>query len=346
MADFQQIVTGLKANYIIVIENDLHYEENVNVVLVKYCELSEFKRERLTTSLNNIGKIDSVELLEAFRKGYSQLVHNAELKAALLPDDLPEYLKAIQGEGLITEPLSENLKLICADPTVNELLLRNGIFTLGDNRYDILLNEFSQIPGVEITFYRSKPVPAEMEQFLGEIKHGLQNTGSAFYIAVIDKMLGEGQEESGKAFIEQDLIPLNKTNELKSLAFLFTSQANMTQPGTFGSYFIREVEKGGNDLITVIAGYLTDSAYATVFKSFNDDYLSSTENAFEIALRNQQNVKHVINKSISEGISPFDSLKAWFDQIVQYNIENRHIDSISYYSALTIHLKGFLLSTK
>ena len=335
MADFYQIITGLKANYVVLIENDLHYETNSNIVIAKYCQLSEFKRERLMATLTALGKADTVDLIEKFRADFDKLNHNDETKAALIPDDLAEYLKTVEGTEILTEALSKNLTEVCKDTNVNEAFLRNGIYKLSDDRYDLLLGEFAKVPGLEITFYKSKPVPADMSTFTEEIKHGLQHTGSTYYIAVVDKMLGEGQEESGKAFIEQDLLVNNKTHGLKSLAFLFTTQANPTQPETYKSYFVREVLKGNENLIQIIAGYLTDSAYATVFKSFHDDYIASADSALAMALKNQQNVKHVIKKSINEGISPFDSLKAWFDQIVQHHIDLRQIESIDYYSSLT-----------
>ncbi|HEY9002038.1 MAG TPA: hypothetical protein VIM89_11845 [Mucilaginibacter sp.] len=335
MADFLQIITGLKAKYVVLIENDLHYETNGDIILAKYCQLSDFQRNRLINTLTALEKKETVALIEEFRTGFEKLNHVDELKVTLVPDEIAEYLKAVDGTALLTEAVSKNLALVTTETNVNEAFLRNGIYKLGDTRYDVLLEEFAKVPGLEMTFYKSKPVPADMPSFTEEIKHGLSQTGSNYYIAVVDKMLGEGQEESGKAFIEQDLLVNNKTHGLKSLAFLFTTQANPTHPETYKSYFVREVLKGNENLIQIIAGYLTDSAYATVFKSFHDDYVASAGSALAMALKNQQNVKHVIKKSINEGISPFDSLKAWFDQIVQHHIDLRQIESIDYYSSLT-----------
>ncbi|WP_448635196.1 hypothetical protein [Pedobacter panaciterrae] len=334
MTDLHGIITSLRANYVIIIENDLHYEEDQHRVLAKYTLLSEFKRTRLLAVLDSLGLQDRVASLEAFRKGFSSLEHT-DIKDTLLPDELEEYLKTLGRSDLIDNALIEMITSLIGNETVKEAFLRNGINKFADERYTPLLAVISAIEGVEITFYRSKPVPAALGDFTEELKYGIEKTNSIYYLAIIDKMLGEGADESGKRFIEEDLIKLNKEHGLKSLAFLFTTQPNISQPLDFESYFVREVEKGNADVLNIVARYLTDISYASVFKSFSDDLIQSSGSALKIALRNQQNVRHIISKSINEGISAFDSLRLWFELIVQKKFDKLQINELAYYSSLT-----------
>lgn len=340
MADLQRLITTLKANYIILIENDLQYETDPYIVITKFCDLSEFQRVRLLLSLTNLNKDKTAKGLEAFRTAFGQLPHVVETQRSLLPDELQQYLKEINSEAALDGEFVQSLIDDMQELPVRDVFLRNGIYKLNDDRYDTLLNEFAQTPGVEFGYYRSKPVPTELDVFLEELMYGLHHTQSQYYLAVVDKMLGEGQEESGKSFIEIDLVELNVKHQLNSLAFLFTSQPNPTQPSDYRDYFVREVQKGSADLVQVIVGYLTDTSYATVFRNFENSYMEASQKAFTMALKNQQNVKHVIKKSINEGISPFESLRGWFDQIVQHNIDLLQVDKIDYYSSLTKFFDG------
>ncbi len=342
MAELQQLITSLKANYIVLIENDLRYVTDPYAVIAKFCNLSEFQKVRLLASLINLNKGQTANGLEAFKIAFDQLAHDEALQESLLPDELGQYLAEIKGEAILPTQLIAAIAADMNELPVNDAFLRSGIFHLDDERYDALLNEFAQAPGVEFAYYRSKPVPAELGIFLEELKYGLHHTQSQYYLAVVDKMLGEGQEESGKSFIEVDLVELNGKHQLNSLAFLFTSQPspNPIQPIDYKDFFMREVHKGSDELVKIIAGYLTDTSYATVFKNFESSYIEASQKAFTMALTNQQNVKHVIKKSINEGISPFESLRGWFDQIVQYNIDLLQVDKIDYYSSLTKFFDG------
>jgi hypothetical protein len=335
MAELKQIIISLKANYIIIIENDLHYVTDAHTIIARYCIISEFQRLRLLASLISLGKIDTAKRIEDFRIAFCGIQHNVELQRTLLPEELAQYLDEIEAKSILPMELIVSLNKDIQEQSVNDAFLMNGIFILDDKRYDVLLSELFNVPGVELTYYRSRPVPSGMEIFLEELRYGLLHTGSTYYIAVVDKMLGEGQEESGKSFIEVDLIELNKTNHLKCLAFLFTSQATIKQPSQYNDYFVREIQKGSQELVEIIASYLTDSSYASVFKYFEENYVNASFKALSMALKNQQNVKHVIKKSINEGISPFESVRGWFDQIVQHNIDESQIDTIDYYSSLT-----------
>lgn len=335
MAELKHIIKSLKANYIVLIENDLSYVTEPHLILAMFCAISDFQRERLLTSLDILGKNDTASRLDAFKVEFDALDHNESLQTSLLPDDLMQYLIEMQAEAILSKELIGSLEMDLQEQTVKEAFLRSGIYSLTDVRYDALLRELVNVPGVELAYYRSKPVPTEMQGFLEELRHGLSRTDSHYYIAVVDKMLGEGQEESGKAFIEHDLIRLNGDNQLKCLAFLFTSQAITAHPNRYEDYFVREIQKGSGELVAIISGYLTDSSYASVFKYFEENIVKAAYAGLTMALKNQQNVKHVIKKSINEGISPFESLRGWFDQIVQYQIDFLHIKDINYYFALT-----------
>lgn len=334
MTNLQEIITSLGAKYVIIIENDLHFEEDNNKILAKYITFSEFRRGRLGESLSRLDLTTQFAKLEEFRIGFMALDHS-EHQEALLPDDLNEYLTMVNGVDLLKPELNIAIDELKQAEFANEALLRNGIYNFIDDRYNTLLTALTNIQGLEVTFYRSMPVPANLEIFEEELVDGISKTNSVYYLAIVDKMLGAGADESGKRFIQHDLTLVNEKNNLKSLAFLFTSQPNDSQPLDFNSYFIREVEKGNADVLINVAKYLTDIAYASLFKSFADDFNKSSKDALNIALRNQHNVRHIISKSINEGISAFDNLKLWFELIMQKKFDDFQLTEMPYYSSFT-----------
>lgn len=335
MATLTEITTSLKAKYVVIIENDMHYQQDPLVVLGTFVQLSDFRKNRiLSTVLADGNEALYVELNE-FDSGFRTLDHNEELQESLLPKELSEYLNNTQGQHLLKKELVELLTSASATDEFAELALRNGILKITDPRYNILLDALKTVPGIEITYYRSRPTQAELNAFAADVLEGIGFTDSNFYISIVDKMLGQGNDESGKQFLAEDLPSLNKSNGLRALAFLFTSTANVAMPESFEQYSLREIQKGDDNIISVIEHCLTDSAYAIVFKSFRDGYLESTEKAFKSALRNQENIKNIAEKSVTEGISIFDTVRLWLDQLVQYHLEHFNISQLDYHLGLT-----------
>lgn len=233
MKDLKSIVSSLKASYVVVVENDFSYEP-VHVAMGKYSLLVKNKRDLIKAQLVKNGKEPLVHELVVFENNFDALPHTAD-RDHLLPDDLEHYLKTLKADHLLNDPeyVSISQQYEHADDiSVREAFLRNGIFKPNTDRYDILLPALQQIEGVEIAFYRSMPLPGDLPDFAENLRLGLARTKSNFYIAIVDKMLGEGEEENGKQFVERDLMELNAANELKGLCFLFTSQANPSQPAS------------------------------------------------------------------------------------------------------------------
>ncbi|WP_114941808.1 hypothetical protein [Mucilaginibacter endophyticus] len=335
MATLTEITTSLKAKYVVIVENDLHYQQDPLVVLGTFVQLSDFKKNRILLAVLATGNQALHDELKEFDDSFLGLEHDAELQQALLPKEVTEYLRNTKGEHLLKPNLIELLATALIINSFQELFLRNGILKVTDARYHTLLDALKAIPGLEITYYRSRPAQAELGSFAADISEGLVFTDSNFYISIVDKMLGQGHDESGKQFLAEDLPLLNENNGLRALAFLFTSTANDAMPESFEQYSLREIQKDGENIINVIEHCLTDSAYAIVFKSFRDGYLESSEKAFKSALRNQENIKHIAEKSLSEGISIFDSVRLWLDQVVQYHLEHYNISQLSYHLGLT-----------
>lgn len=340
MIDINSIISNLKAHYIVVIENEFYYEEDIKIILSKYCvSISERGRMNIGKDLTSADANVFAGMLESFRTLFLGAAdHNEELLANLLPEELTEYLTQINASHIFPVEFQEKItEFIEGDSghVIKEVLLRHGIYKTGTNRYDAILSKLSENENVEFAFYRTMPVPVEIEAFESNLLQGIERTDSNFYIAIVDKMLGEGNEETGRAFIDQELLRINVRRDLKGLIFLFTSQANDRSLSSFESYFVRELAKGDVNIIEKIAACLTDCSYATVFKSLELDYQKASSDALKLAINNQQNVKHIIGESINEGISVYDSIKNWFELLIKLKIENLNIQAVKYHTGLT-----------
>lgn len=319
------LINHLKAYYIILIENDLYYEVEPEKIIGKYCSLSQYTRDRLTKDLNDNKHNKITEALNTFYDEYYALKHIEELSNQLMPSELREYLKKLQAEAILNAfPIKLILDTIAADDDDNfkESLLRFGIFQINDARYSNFFTLFDQLPNIHVNYYKSMPVPEQLNILESEIDQGIRDTESVFYLGIIDKKLGNGAgDEQGKSFIEGDLWNINQSKKFNFIGFLYTSDPVQSSPEIVRDYFIREIEKGDESFEERIVDCLLNCAYVSIFNSLTQDRITSNENVLNIAIKNQNNIKNIISKATLEGVSILDSVKNWFDLATQYKLE-------------------------
>lgn len=333
------LINHLKAYYIILIENDLYYEIDPEKIIGKYCSLSPYTRERLNKHLDDHNYQEVTEALNTFYDAYFALDHITDLSKQLMPSELREYLKKLQAETILDNfPLQLIIDAIAND--VNDLLkesfLRFGIFQINDDRYSNFFTLFDQLPNIHVNYYKSMPVPEELDVLESEIDQGIRDTESVFYLGIIDKKLGNGAgDEQGKSFIEGDLWNINQAKKYNFIGFLYTSDPVQNSPDGVKDYFIREIEKGDESFEERIIDCLLNCAYVSIFNSFTNDRISSNQNVLNIAIKNQNNIKNIISKATLEGVSILDSVKNWFDLAVQYKLEEISSHRLNYDASLS-----------
>jgi hypothetical protein len=338
----QDIIQNLRAFYVIIVENDFSYEKNAAAILGKYCLLNQLNRERLNETLISINK-PFYDLLISFFEGFQKLPHDEDAKKNLLPEEIGAYLDHIQQKELLSINLVKEINLTLSDEeneALNEALLRNGIFRKNTGEvYNEITREISEEPNTLVAYYKYLPTPSQLDDFTKELKTGVEITKSEFFIAIVDKMLGEGKDENGKAFIENELSGIRKNLNLKFLAILYSSQADEIIPEKYDDYFVRQIRKGSENFIQNIAFYLAQCAYVELFKKIGDDYAKSIASATDLAFQNNQNISYILEKSHEEGIAPLEAIKNWFDLAIGAGYTKLSLENIGFYAALSSCIK-------
>lgn len=338
MTNFQKIIKSLRAYYVIIVENDFQYIENAEEIVGRFLLLKRWSQSQLISDLNDVGLKNLSTSINNLKETFDGLDHNENLKDALMPNDLNEYLRNIDSGDIALNTIKEVAKTLELDSefTFREICLRQGIFLFDGAAYRSIFSELSAIEEVQVSYYKSAPTSKSEIEFTERLIQGIKDTNSAFYLPIVDKMLGEGAiDEQGREFIESTLIPINDQRNLRFTGFVLTSDEKDKEPQKYEDYFLREISKTDSTLISTIVNRLAQAAYAEVFKGFENRYIQGSSRALETVLKNQKNIKYIINKAHIEGIPAYDTIQYWYDLAVRMALDNQENSDFHFFGGLT-----------
>lgn len=348
MSKLKELVNSIKAFTVVIIENDFTYLENPYKILAKYCFTTKEKRERLDKDLRHHQFNDLVDNFNRFSAAFDVKEHKQELIEAIpASDNFKHYLEKMEFTDLLEDKVFDLIaQSVEQDNNVNifkDVFLKHGYFSGYTNiHYDAVLEEFQNMDSCNILFYKNIPPTDREGDFIEDIRQSVEETSSNFYLAIIDKSLeAGGDDEAGKTFVNH-LIELNEDNKLNFIGCIFTSRLtpNVSEPDIYNDYFIQEVDKNGLNTIDDIAKILAHSAYASVFNSIKVNTVSSSEKALTLVLKNQKNIKYIIDESHKEGLPAYEAIKYWFNLFTQKNFDDEEVNDFDFISGLTAFFKN------
>lgn len=350
MSKLVNLINSLRAHTIVIIENDFVTLEDPMKLLANYSLASEAIAKNINSDLIDNNFIDLGKLLSDFREKFQQLKNDAELIDKIVAtDNFEVYLAKINQEHILDKfDFEEFTKIIDKDEVslIKKTFLKYGIFgAYIDESYVTIIDEIKKANRCDILYFNNAPSTKEEINFINPIKKSLEETNSSFYLCLIDRNLGNGSENEGREFIEKRLLDINAEEGLKSICFIYTSKPdqNLKPPDKLEEYYFQEVKKTTPPDLEVIARVLAQSAYATVFDNICENFYDSAESTLTIVLKNQKNIKYIIDKSHQEGISPYDSIKYWYNLLLQKSFEENEINDYSYVATLSSFFKNEFL---
>ncbi|WP_222537847.1 hypothetical protein [Pedobacter polysacchareus] len=338
MSKLLELIKTLRAFTILIIENEFSYVENPKLILGKCIKLTDENFFYLLTDLEEAGFSEISEQLKIFNKKWLEVPNLDMAEFEKIGLDYPDFfLKKIGHQEIINEPLAILTKKIADDndDCVKSIFLKNGIYIdEAVPKYREILTLFNSIKECRVIIKKERPTVGEWDNFKSQIEGALLHSRSHFCLSIIDKSLGGGGNE-GKEFIKE-LIEAHKNDErFKHICCLYTSTAASVLPENYDDYFIQEISKNSEDSITDIVSALAQSAYAEVFNSLRIKTIASAEHTLKIVLKNQKNIKYIIDKSHEEGIPAYDSIKYWNELSIQNDFDDREVNDFKFIASLT-----------
>lgn len=340
MSKLPALMQGLKAYTVIIIENALQFENDAGVILGKFC-LFKCSRDRICSGLEQMGHKVCAKLLGDFYHAFNATgkADDAVEKGAV--DFFKRYISVDLGlatlnEDEVLKSLQELLQGNDSDE-VKSLFLKHGIYSIEEAGYSHIIEEISQVPQSEVLFFRGAPPAHSVDDFFSEIEIISEQAGSEFCLAIVDKKLGTGgADEEGRNFIIDHIIPRNEQPANKKIiCCLYTSAPEELIPTKFKEYFIQEISKNSPEKLNYISKTLARAAYAQVFYLINLKYKESSDEALDLVLLNQQNIKYIIQESHLEGIPAYEAIKYWFHLAQQHIYEKKEIEDFDFTATLT-----------
>ncbi|MDV3931284.1 hypothetical protein [Elizabethkingia anophelis] len=338
MSKLQELIKTLRAFTILIIENDFSYIEDPKLILGNLCVLPEKNFNNIITELEKKQFSELSLQLKDFITNWKDISEdNKRIFKEMGVDYLYKFLEKINLTNIIDASLTSLSKLISEDEDdqLKLIFLKNGIF-IDETvpKYQEILEHIKSIDECRIIIRREQPTSTEWEDFILEIEESVLETQSNFCLSIIDKSLGGGGQE-GKELIK-DLIEKHKDNEkIKHICCLYTSTPSFGGLENYNDYFVQEISKNSEQTIDDIVSVLTQSAYAEVFNSMRVKTIKSAEKTLQVVLKNQKNIKYIIDKSHEEGILPYHSIKYWNELSIQNEFDIREIDDFRFIASLT-----------
>lgn len=350
MSKFNELIKSLKAYTVVIIENEFTLIDDPIKLLAFYCLSDESISERINEDLLEKGFNEIKDLLKNFNIDFKQLERD-EVLINKIPalDNFEHYLNKVDGQQILKDfNLVRFNEIIQADDLhfiKNTFLKLGAINTYPENQYKEIIEQIYQIGNTEVLFYNQAPTIEGHESFIKTIKQSVSLTNSNFYLCLIDKSLGNGDDSAGKDFALNDLTKLNKQNQLNSICFIYTSRptGGDNPPSKLEHYYAQEIEKTSPPNFEGITKILAQSAYATVFDNICNNFFDSADSTLKTVLKNQKNIKYIVDKSHEEGISPYDSIKYWYNLLLQKYFEENEICDYSYVATLSSFFKNEFL---
>lgn len=349
MSKLVDLINSLRAYTIVIIENDFLPIDNSMKLVANYCLANEKVTQKINNDLVERELIDSVKLLSNFRKDFLELKNDEELiKRMDAGDNFDSYLEKIGEKDLLNKfDFNEFDKILKNDDLdiLRKTFLKYGLFNYIGENYDSIIEEIKKANNYEIFLFNNVPSDLEEKNFTNSIKNSIEETKGNFYLCLIDRNLGNGSENEGREFIYQRLYDINDHEDLKSICFVYTSKpdSNLKAPNELKDYYIQEIEKTSPPDFEEITKVLAKSAYATVFDNICNNFNDSSFSTLETVLKNQKNIKYIVDKSHEEGISPYDSIKYWYNLLLQKYFEENEINNYSYVATLSSFFKNDFL---
>jgi hypothetical protein len=350
MSKFKELINSLKAYTVVIIENEFTLIDDPIKLLGFYCLCNQNILDRINEDLLE-KKFDEIkQLLEELRIAFQQLEQNDELiKQIPALDNFEHYLEKINGTQILNDFNLEKFKRTVEndlDYFIKNIFLKYGALnTYPENQYGEIFKEIKEITNTEILFFNQTPTVGEQDSFIKSIKESVSLTNSNFYLCLIDKSLGNGEDSAGKDFALKDLTEINQQHQLNSVCFIYTSRPtnDNNPPSELKHYYAQEIGKSSPPNFEEITKILAQSAYATVFDNICNNFHDSAGLTLETVLKNQKNIKYIVDKSHEEGITPYDSIKYWYNLLLQKYFEQKEIDNYSYVAALSSFFKNEFL---
>ena len=343
MSRLPLLMRGLKANTVVIIENALQYETDPELVLGKF-SLKKCNRAKICLTLENLGHQACSRLLQSFYASFEQSPRKPDIEGKGAENFFKRYITkdcgiTDLGEDAVIDCLRN---LIAADENndVKSTFMKYGIYSIEEADYNQIISEIHQVEESEILFYKSDPPAHGIEAFFLEIDETCEETGSEFCLAIIDKKLGTGgADEEGKVFIADKIIPENNNREKKIICCLYTSAPVDIVPDKFEKYFLQEIGKTDPEKNEKIVKTIARASYAQVFNIIMNRRQLSAENARDLVLRNQKNIKYIIKEALNEGIPGYDAIKYWFDLAEGQQFDTQEIADIKFIGGITNFFK-------
>ena len=350
MSKLQELIKSLRAYTVIIVENDITYEDDPVKLLVGFCLSETNIQELINTDLKELGLTQLAGALSEFNAFLSPHLKNTDLVDNFLTGGyLSKFLEEVNQSELekhsVFEILNNTLNEGDGGDFVKGIFLKYGINSgIPEQHYSQIIQELNQVPGVQILYYKSTPATANEEKFYSDIKKTIKSTNSNFSLFIIDKVLGTGDgDETGKVFITEDLVENFKNEpQLRFICCLYTSRPKKESQElkSYEDYFIQEISKDSPSVIEGITKTLAQSAYAEVFNWIRVSRKKSIKRTFDIVLKNQKNIKYIIDESHKEGIPSYDAIKSWYDLAQKKSFDDDEIDNFSFIAGLSSLFKS------
>jgi hypothetical protein len=350
MNKFKELINSLKAYTVVIIENEFTLINDSMKLLAFYCLCEQNISERINQNLIEKGFDEIIQLFKNFRISFLDVDHDEELINQIPAlDNFGHYLEKI-GESKILKDfnLTRFNEILETDEHnyIRSTFLKFGALnTYPENQYNGIIEEIKLINNTEILFFNQVPAVNEHENFIKTIQESITITKSNFYLCLIDKSLGNGQDSAGRDFAINDLKKLNNDYAINSISFIYTSRPSIGENNLekLEDYYVQEIVKSSPPNFDGITKILAQSAYATVFDNISNNFVDSAYETLETVLFNQKNIKYIVDKSHDEGISPYDSIKYWFNLLLQKYFEDNEIENYSYVATLSSFFRNEFL---
>lgn len=337
MTKLHDLIKSLRAFTILIVENEFTYLDKGDIILGHLCMIGSKRLKQVQVDLQNHGFKILAEGIENFFISWNQIDEDSlVIFNRMGADYIERFLESIKLEHILKDPLNLLNKELAEDneDTIKSIFLKNGIFNYETvPKYVDILKILDSIDECRVIIRKDRPVATEWDKFKTELEQTIEQTHSSFCLSIIDKNLGDGANE-GRELIK-DLINDHKDfNDFNHICCLYTSTAAPIVPINYDDYFVQEISKNSSDTIGDLVSSLAYSAYAEVFNSMRVKTIASAEKTMEIVLKNQKNIKYIIDKSQEEGILPYDSLRYWNELSVQNFFDNQEIKDFKFIASL------------
>lgn len=349
MSKLQELTKCLKSHLIILIDDDFTVENDLQNIVGGFCMASKNAQKQLLRDLEKIEETEITESLASFFHEFQPLLRYEALLEDLPPQmNLNRFLEMGEMPSLINHRLFGQLDRIKTDKrfhAIQSIFLRYGILSFIPDHYQPLIDELKELEECVILYFKSEPSEYEKDAFFVDVQSIAEDLKSLFCLFIVDKALPSSNgSEAGRIFLEDLHKSYKDQFKLRFACCLFTSRpGSQTDHNYYGDFVIQEVDKSNENVTDVLANVLAHSAYAEVFDQIRKRKKNSADHALKVVLKNQKNIKYIINEGHKEGVPAYESLKYWFDLASQRKFEEEEAKEFKFLAGLSsLFNEGYL----